>query len=130
MHRCRILIVDDDLESQELLRVALAADGYDVAAAANGRQALNALRSQPRTCAILLDLVLPGMDGAQFRAAQRRDRSLAWIPIVVMSGAVDAERLTRELGARRLVRKPLDLDEVRRALRGIGCDTTAPHTPG
>ena len=121
MHRCRVPIVDDDREAQELLRVALTADGYDVVAAADGRQALYELRSRPETCVILLDLMLPVMDGEQFRAAQRRDRSLAWIPVIVMSAAVDADRAARELGARRLVRKPLDLDDVRRALRAVGC---------
>jgi two-component system, chemotaxis family, chemotaxis protein CheY len=129
MHRCRVLIVDDDRDSQELLRVALTADGYDIAGVANGRQALHDLRSQPETCVILLDLMLPVMDGAEFRAAQRRDRSLAWIPVVVMSAAVDADRAARELGARQLVRKPLDLDEVRRALRAVGCGAAAAHGP-
>jgi len=67
------------------------------------------------------------MDGLQFRTAQRHDRSLAWIPLVVMSAAVDAGQQSQELGARRLVRKPLDLDEVRQALRSIGCCQSRPR---
>jgi CheY-like chemotaxis protein len=67
------------------------------------------------------------MDGAHFRTAQVNDRSLAWIPLVVMSGAVDADRRARELGARRLVRKPLDLDEVKQALRAVGCCQARPR---
>jgi CheY-like chemotaxis protein len=126
-HRCTVLVVDDDHELRELLRVALAADGYYVAGVGNGREALHYLRSHADACIILLDLILPVMDGAQFRAAQLRDRSLAWIPLVVMSGALDADRRARDLGARRLVRKPLDLDEVRLALRYVGCCQAQPR---
>ncbi len=75
----------------------------------------------------MLDLMLPVMDGRQFRTAQLQDRSLAWIPIVLMSGAPDPERSARELGARRLVRKPLDLDQVKRSLSSIGCGQTQPR---
>jgi CheY-like chemotaxis protein len=118
-HQCTILIVDDDREVQELLRLALTADGYQVAVASTGRDALDYLRSHAETCAILLDLMLPGMDGTEFLAAQQRDRSLAWIPVVVMSAAVDAEARVRALAPRRVLRKPLDLDAVRRAVGQI-----------
>src|SRR6185503_12550310 len=118
---CSVLVVDDDGDVRELLRVALTSEGYRVAGVPNGREALHYLRSHADTCIILLDLMLPVMDGAQFRRAQLRDRSLAWIPLVVMSSAVDAQRSAREFGARSVVRKPLDLDEVRQALRVIGC---------
>ena len=120
-HCCSVLVVDDDGDVRELLRVALTSEGYHVAGVPNGREALHHLRSHADICIILLDLMLPVMDGAQFRRAQLRDRSLAWIPIVVMSSAVDALRSAREFGARSVVRKPLDLDEVRQALRVIGC---------
>jgi CheY-like chemotaxis protein len=120
-HRCSVLVVDDDVDARELLRVALTSDGYRVAGVPNGREALHYLRSHADTCIILLDLMLPVMDGAQFRHSQLRDRSLAWIPLVVMSAAVDAGRRARELGARNVISKPLDLDDVRQALRVIGC---------
>jgi CheY-like chemotaxis protein len=126
-HRCSVLVVDDDGDTRELLRVALASDGYHVAGVPNGREALHHLRSHADTCIILLDLMLPIMDGPQFRRAQLHDRSLAWIPLVVMSAAVDADRRARELGARHLVRKPLDLDDVRQVLRLIGCCQARPR---
>jgi CheY-like chemotaxis protein len=94
---------------------------------ANGREALDHLRSHAETCVILLDLMLPVMDGMHFRAIQLHDRSLAWIPVILMSGAPDNDRRARELGARRLVRKPLDLDEVKAALRFVGCCQTRPR---
>ena len=126
-HRCSVLVVDDDAETRELLRVALAADGYDVATAATGRDALDHLRSHAETCVVVLDLMLPLMGGAQFRRAQLHDRSLAWIPVVLMSGAVDADRQARELGSLPLLRKPLHLDDVRQTLREIGCSQTRPR---
>ncbi|MQA29027.1 MAG: response regulator [Luteitalea sp.] len=120
-HRCSVLVVEDDAELREVLRVALTTDGYDVWAVVDGRDALRHLRSTADTCIILLDLSLPVMDGRQFRTAQLRDRSLAWVPVVVLSGGIDAARDARELGARSFVRKPLDVDELRRALRHVGC---------
>ena len=128
MHRCTVLVVEDDADVRELLRVALSADGYEVATVDNGRDAMYYLRSHADACIILLDLALPIMDGAQFRRAQLRDRALAWVPLVVMSGSVDAARHARELGARRLVRKPLDLDELKNALRFVGCCQARPRS--
>src|SRR5689334_21157269 len=96
-HRCTVLVIDDDAEIRELLRVALTSDGYHVAGVSNGREALHYLRSHADICIVLLDLALPVMDGAQFRRAQLLDRSLAWMPLVVMTGTVDAERRAREL---------------------------------
>jgi two-component system, chemotaxis family, chemotaxis protein CheY len=120
-HRCTVLVIDDDAEARELLRVALSGNGYDVATASDGREALRYLRSHAETCVILLDLMLPRMDGVKFRDAQLRDRSLAWIPVVVVSGAVDAAELARAVHAQSLLRKPLDLDEVRNTLSHLGC---------
>jgi CheY-like chemotaxis protein len=126
-HRCSVLVVDDDSDVGELLRVTLETEGYQVACVRNGREALNHLRSHADTCIILLDLMLPIMDGMRFRATQLSDRSLAWIPVVLMSGTPDADRSARELGARRLVKKPLDLDEVKQALRLVGCCQARPR---
>jgi CheY-like chemotaxis protein len=120
-HRCTALVIEDDPELRELLRVALSTDQYEVATVANGRDALTHLRTTADTCIIVLDLSLPVMDGRQFRMAQLRDRSLAWIPVVVLSGSVDAPRDAHDIGARWLVRKPLDVDELRRALHRVGC---------
>jgi CheY-like chemotaxis protein len=118
-HRCSILFVDDDADVQEVVRVALTAEGYSVASAARARDAIDYLRSHADTCAILLDLLLPDLEGAEFRRIQLRDRSLAWIPVVVTSAAVDAQRIARELGAAAFVRKPLDLDELRRTISRV-----------
>ena len=126
-HRCAVLIVDDDADSQEMLRLALGAAGYAVSIAANGRDALTHLRSTADTCIIILDLSLPQMNGTQFRSAQLRDRSLAWIPVVILSGSIDGAVRARELGARAFVPQPVDLDRLRAALRRIGCCQARPR---
>jgi CheY-like chemotaxis protein len=126
-HDCSVLVVEDDPELRELLRVALTGDGYTVATVANGRAALRHLRSTASTCMIVLDLTLPVMDGRQFRAAQLRDRSLAWIPVVLLSGDGEASQHARQLGVRSFVRKPIDVDELRRALRRVGCRRARPR---
>jgi len=115
-NRCTILVVDDDPEVQEMIRVALTADGYVVESAVTARDAIDFLRSHTETWAIVLDLLLPDVDGVEFRRIQLRDRSLAWIPVIVTSAAVDADRLARQLQAFAFVRKPLDVDELRRSV--------------
>ncbi|HEY7169895.1 MAG TPA: response regulator [Vicinamibacterales bacterium] len=122
-----MLVIEDDPELRELLRVALTADGYSVSTAADGRDGLRHLRSTASTCIIVLDLALPVMDGRQFRAAQLRDRSLAWIPVVLLSGDAEATQHARQLGVRSLVRKPVDVDVLRRALRRVGCRLARPR---
>jgi CheY-like chemotaxis protein len=120
-HCCSILVVEDEPELQEVLKVALEADGYTVAVVSNGREALKHLRTTPTTCLILLDLHLPVLNGRRFRAVQLQDRSLAWIPVVVVSGGLETAREARELGARAFIKKPVDVDALRAAVRRVGC---------
>ncbi|MGE3958120.1 MAG: response regulator [Vicinamibacterales bacterium] len=123
--RCSILIVEDEPDLQDLLRLTLEAEGYRVAAVPDGRRALTHLRSTASTCAIVLDLALPVMSGRRFRHAQLRDRSLAWLPVVVVSGSLDAAREARDLQAQAFVRKPIDPGELRAALYRV-CHPTTP----
>ena len=126
-HRCSVLVIEDEPDLQVMLRVALEADGYDVHAVSNGRDGLRLLRSTPNTCLIVLDLVLPVMDGRRFRSAQLRDRSLAWIPVIVVSGGLDAAREARELDASEFVRKPIDLDQLRSVVGRVSCSQVRRH---
>jgi CheY-like chemotaxis protein len=133
-HCCTVLVVEDEPDTQDVLRVALEAEGYVVRVVGNGRDALKYLRSTAETCMIVLDLTLPGMTGRRLREVQLRDRSLAWIPVIVVSGGIEAGLEARELGARSFVRKPIDVDELRATLRRVGCvrarprdDQRAPH---
>jgi CheY-like chemotaxis protein len=108
-----VLIIDDDDESREALAEMLALQGYAVAVAANGSEALGYLRSGRRPDAILLDLMMPVVDGWDFRTEQKRDAALAQIPIIVISAAgrlVDAEHS---------LRKPIEIDTLLATLRKI-----------
>src|SRR4051794_28574938 len=82
-----ILVVDDDPDLRDTLGQILEDEGYSVAAASNGREALAYLRERPAPSLILLDLMMPVMDGWQFRSEQRLDSVLAKIPVLVISAS-------------------------------------------
>ena len=82
-----ILIVDDDEDIRLALAEALEDEGYQVRTAANGKEALALLRSSPPPCLILLDLMMPVMNGWEFREQQLGDPALAEIPVYVISAA-------------------------------------------
>ena len=108
----QVLIVDDDFEIRETLGQILEDEGYAVAGAANGMEALSFLRADNHPCVILLDLMMPVMNGWQFATEQKRDPGLAKIPVVVISAVGDAEQKARTLGAVEVLRKPIDLDQL------------------
>lgn len=114
-----ILVVDDDADIREIMTVALESSGYPVISAADGVDCLEQLRAtaaRPRL--ILLDLMMPRMDGWQVCAALSRDPQLAEVPVVVLTGNVRAN--PEGLCAAGFLRKPFDLpallDVVRRHL--------------
>jgi len=82
-----VLVVDDDASIRESLAELLGDEGYRVQTATNGAEALSLLRppARLRPCVILLDLMMPVMNGQEFYAEQQRDPALATIPIVVIS---------------------------------------------
>ena len=110
-----VLIVEDDLDTREMLGRFLELEGYKVETAENGKRALERLGSGVGACVILLDLMMPVMDGWQFRQEQIRDASLADIPVIVVSAA-GRERLEK-IQADAYLSKPVDLDEL------LGCVT-------
>ena len=110
-----VLIVEDDLDTREMLGRFLELEGYRVETAENGKRALERLGSGMGACVILLDLMMPVMDGWQFRQEQIRDASLADIPVIVVSAA-GRERLEK-IHANAYLSKPVDLDEL------LGCVT-------
>ena len=116
-HAAEILVVDDDPDIRESLREVLEDEGYAVACVGNGREALDYLHREPRPRVILLDLMMPVMDGWQFRREQQRDPSLAPIPVVVVSGTRDAARSAAALGPATCLEKPVGFDELVEAVR-------------
>ena len=105
-----VFIVEDDLDTREMLEKFLELEGYHVETAANGRQALDRLDHGLKACVIVLDLMMPVMDGWQFRLEQSRREDLASIPVIVVS-ASGKERL-RRIEADSYLSKPVDLDEL------------------
>jgi CheY-like chemotaxis protein len=80
----RVLVVDDELDIREAVTEVLSYEGHEVVTASDGAEALRKARAaQPDV--VLLDLMMPGMNGWDFRAAQLRDPSIASIPVVVLS---------------------------------------------
>jgi two-component system, OmpR family, response regulator MprA len=108
----RILVVDDDIMVRDSVGQVLEEEGYDVEYATDGRDALGKVQDDPPD-AILLDVMMPGMNGRQFLQALRDDLGHADIPVVVMTAVqgIDAHR-AYALGATDLVEKPFDVDQL------------------
>lgn len=105
-----VMVVDDDDDIRETLAGLLEDEGYAVAAFATGRDALAALREGLAPRVILLDLMMPVMDGAEFRREQLADPKLAPIPVVLVTAA-GLERVDRA-DFPEVLRKPLKIDRV------------------
>ena len=108
-----VLIVDDDPDIRESMQEVLEAEGYTVNCVANGREALDYLRRSPRPCVILLDLMMPVMDGWQFRREQKLDPAIADIPLIVITASGKRPVL---IDADELVMKPLDIGRLFEAI--------------
>jgi len=105
-----ILVVDDDPDIRDSLREVLEDEGYEVACVGNGREALDHLKTtKPQPCVILLDLMMPVMDGWQFRKEQKQDADISSIPLVVITATGKRPVL---IDAAELVMKPLDLTQL------------------
>jgi len=108
--QCPVLIVEDDEDLREMMAQLLTLEGYQAAAVANGREALEYLHDSEKPHVILLDLMMPVMDGWEFRRKQQADPSLAPVPVIVLS-ALDQARASN-LEADAFLKKPLDFDRL------------------
>jgi DNA-binding response OmpR family regulator len=106
-----ILVVEDDPDILAMMVTALGDEGYRVATAQDGEEALASAR-RDRPDLIVLDLMLPRMNGLQFRAEQRRDAELSSIPVICLSGASHAATVALELGTGDCLAKPVDFDRL------------------
>jgi len=110
-----ILIVDDDNDLRDMLRLALQSEGYQTTCAANGREALTVLRGpSARPCLVLLDIMMPVMNGWDVLEVIARERALCDIPVVVMSGHL-RDRRERERASRSpamFLEKPISLAKL------------------
>jgi len=112
-NKARVLVVDDDQGGLEALSDILEYEGYTVERAQNGLQALEHLKqSRPLPSLIILDLLMPVMDGWEFRTRQKEDPELAEVPVLVIT-AISA---TAGIDAAEILHKPIDVDALLRAV--------------
>jgi CheY-like chemotaxis protein len=115
-----VLVVDDDPDICEAIELILGSRGYRVVTAESGTEALRMLRAGETPCLILLDLMMPVMNGLQFRDEQVRDPALAAIPVVMISAGGDVTAKAAAVGLKGLL-KPIDLDVLIAEIERFGC---------
>ena len=107
-----LLVVDDDAIIRMSLTMLLKMEGYEVHEASNGRDALEFLRQTRKfPCLVVLDLMMPVMDGVEFRRTQLQDPDLAHVPVVIVTGKNDL-REVEDLQPLEVVRKPFQADAL------------------
>jgi CheY-like chemotaxis protein len=112
-----VLIVEDDVDTRSALAEVLEDGNYRLLTAENGKIALDELRAAPQPpCVILLDVMMPVMDGREFRVEQEKDPALSNIPVVVLSAHADAVTSAAQMRAAGFLKKPVDLHELLRTV--------------
>lgn len=112
-----LMIIDDDDDLRTVLALIMTAQGYEVAAYGNARKALGALQADCAPFLILLDLMMAGMSGWEFRTAQLGDPRLAPIPVVVLTAVSSPGDDSSALSNVEVLEKPFDLDSLLAVVR-------------
>ena len=120
--RLHVLLVEDDTDTREVLRLILESEGMTVTPANDGLEALERLeeihRRDPLTpCAIVLDYMMPRFSGAQFRERQLTNPETADVPVILVSATSDLEARARALDPFAILQKPIDPDELTELVR-------------
>lgn len=109
----KILVVDDDADILSLIGHILELEGYEVELASHGIEALDRLKNTSRLPSfVLLDLMMPYMDGASFIQALSEDPKLSQVSVMVMSASGEREARKKGIDAARFIKKPIDLDTL------------------
>jgi len=120
-----VMVIDDDADVRDSLIDWLSNNGYQVSAASNGREALRLLRSGVAAPdAILLDMMMPIMDGLSFRWEQLADPALAPIPVIILSAQGHCHEVAAELNTAGCIKKPCQPEALVQALARV-CHTGA-----
>jgi len=106
-----ILVIEDEKDIRETIQQVLELEGYQVLTAINGKEGLQILSENTKPCLILLDLMMPVMNGWEFLEAQKGEVVLATIPVVIVSAA--GER-AKSAGASAFIKKPVELESLLR----------------
>lgn len=112
-----VMVVDDDHDIRASLQEILQDEGYTVVSASDGMEALTQLRLGARPQLILLDLMMPIMDGFQFCREVRKDPALSLIPVIVFSADALAEERANACGANGFLSKPTALTDLLRTIQ-------------
>jgi DNA-binding NarL/FixJ family response regulator len=114
-----ILIVDDDADTRAMLRTFVAAEGYEARTAASGNEALRLLEEESATDLILLDAVMPGLDGFETCRRIKAGEDTRHVPVIFMTGLSEPRQVVRGLDAGGVdyVTKPLELDTLAARIR-------------
>jgi two-component system chemotaxis response regulator CheY len=116
---CRrtVLVIEDDADIREALAEVIEDGNYHAVRAANGEVALRKLRAgETIPCVILLDMMMPVMDGREFLSLQQNDAALKTIPVILLSAHADAARAAAQLNTAAFLKKPIDLRELLRTI--------------
>jgi CheY-like chemotaxis protein len=115
--RKSILVVEDDAATRDAVALVLEDEGYSVTGVANGQEALSHLRQASPPQLIVLDLMMPVMNGWEFRKQQTQDPALKSIPVLVISADGGISQKAAALGAKDFLLKPIDLDKLLEAVQ-------------
>ena len=117
----QVLVVEDDQDVRDTILDLLSDEGVPAAGMADGASALRFLQSAPvKPNLILLDLMMPGVNGAEFRRLQMEDPALANIPVVLLSADVGTESASRSMQAAGYLRKPVKLTQLLEVVQRYG----------
>ena len=108
-HISSILVVEDDIDIRSALVQILRMEGHETAEAANGKEALEYIRNNPRPCMVLLDMMMPVMTGRQFLDVFKDEPESSSIPVIIISAVAD--RIDTS-GAQEFIRKPLEVSKL------------------
>jgi CheY-like chemotaxis protein len=120
---CRhIVIIEDDADLRETMQDLLEMEGFSVCTAENGKAGLKLIENSGKPCLILLDLMMPEMNGWEFLEVMQRDKQalLAQTPVAVVSAAADMSDVQQQYGCS-VLKKPVSLDRLL-ALAHAHCD--------
>ena len=114
----KILVIEDELGIQKVIRANLAASGYTILTAENGEDGLE-LANSNRPDLILLDLMMPGISGWDVLDKMKQEQQLSSIPVIVITASAwgDSEQKLRDMGAVDYIVKPFDLDDLLRRVK-------------
>jgi len=125
--RREVMLVEDDQAIRDMLHELLEDEGYRVRSAANGRDALLRLRAGGAPHLILLDLMMPVMDGRAFREAQRGDPTLSHIPVILLSADDRVAEAASRMSVSAWLSKPFELGALLDAVQRHSAPRPTPH---